>query len=405
MKAILSLFVILAVVVAVQSRAHVHHAPADRIIKDSFIVVLHSNVSASHLSGHLNRHVGANFEIQAQWTIINGYSAKITDHKVLASILEDPMVDYVEHDQIFTLVTEPSTLDTVSTQQLGTQAAGLWGINRIWQRTRTNTAIYNYWASAGAGVDAYIVDTGLNPTHVEFTGRTATGASFVTDTGYPGTVDGNGHGTHVGSTVGGTTYGVAKLVTLIGVKVLSAGGSGSTTGVVNGVNWVASNSASRNRPSVANMSLGGSASTALDQSVNNAITSGVFFAVAAGNENQNACNVSPARATLAYTIGATTNTDARSSFSNFGTCVKTFAPGSSILGAWIGSNTATNTISGTSMASPHAAGAAALYLGHLGVPASPAAVATALNNIATTGVVGSPGTGSPNRLLYTSTSD
>jgi subtilisin family serine protease len=315
------------------------------------------------------------------------------------------MVHYVEHDQIFTLVSDPVSLDTVSTQQLGSLSAGLWGINRIWQRSRTNTAIYNYWTSAGAGVDAYIVDTGLNPTHVEFTGRTATGASFVTDSGFPGTADGNGHGTHVGSTVAGTTYGVAKLATLIAVKVLSAAGSGSTTGVVNGVNWVASNSASRGRPSVANLSLGGAASTALDTSVNNAVNAGVFVAVAAGNENQNACNVSPARATLAYTTGSTTNTDARSSFSNFGTCVKTFAPGSSILGAWIGSNTATNTISGTSMASPHSAGAAALYLGHLGSPASPTAVATALNNIATTGVVGSPGTGSPNRLLYTSTSD
>jgi len=404
MKAVLALL-LLAAVVAVQSRAALHVGPADRLIPDSYIVVLHSNVSSNLKEGHLNRLVGEAFVIQAVYSIINGYSAKITSKSALDTVLEDPMVDYVEQDQIFTLVSDPEPLDTVSVQNLGTQAAGLWGINRIWQRTRSITTTYQYWTSAGEGVDAYIVDTGLNPTHTEFTGRTATGASFVTDGNFPGTVDGNGHGTHVGSTVAGTTYGVAKKATLIGVKVLSASGSGSTTGVVNGVNWVASNAASRNRPSVANMSLGGSASTALDSAVNNAVTAGVFFAVAAGNENQNACNVSPARAANAYTIGATTNTDARSSFSNFGTCVSIFAPGSNILGAWIGSNTATNTISGTSMASPHAAGAAALYLGHLGGKQAPSVIISNLNAIGTPNVVGSPGTGSPNRLLYTSTSD
>jgi subtilisin family serine protease len=399
MQLLLVLAAILAVLVSVDARASLILGAPGRTIENSYIVVLHSNVSHALKEGHINRLIGEEFVIQGVWTIINGYSAKITNRAALESILEDPMVDYVEQDQIFTLV------DTVSTQQLGTNAAGLWGLSRIWQRSRASTTTYNYWTSAGENVDAYIVDTGLNPTHGEFTGRTATGASFVTDTGYPGTADGNGHGTHVGSTTAGTTYGVAKKATLIAVKVLSASGSGSTTGVTNGVNWVATNAASRNRKSVANMSLGGSASAALDTAVNNAVNAGIFFAVAAGNENQNACNVSPSRAAQAFSVGASTNADARATFSNFGTCVQLFAPGQNILGAWIGSNTATNTISGTSMASPHVAGAAALYLGHLTGSATPAQVKAALNAIATPNVITSPGTGSPNRLLFTSTTD
>jgi subtilisin family serine protease len=405
MKAIFALFVLFAVV-AVQSRATLHIVDADRQVPDSYIVVLHNNVSASLKESHIARLTGADFAITNTYTIINGYAAKITSRAALESILVDPMVDYVEPDQVFTIVSDPEPLDTVTTQNLGTQAAGLWGINRIWQRTRQITTTYQYWTTAGFGVDAYILDTGLLATHTEFSGRLATGATFVTDNNFPGTTDGNGHGTHVGSTTAGTVYGVAKRATLIAVKVLTSGGSGTTAGVVNGVDWTVTSYRSRNRPSVANMSLGGGASTALDNAVNNAVTAGVFFAVAAGNENQNACNVSPARATGAYTIGSTTNTDARSSFSNFGTCVNIFAPGSNVLGAWIGSATATNTISGTSMASPHAAGAAALFLGHLeGAPSNPTAIRNALNSRGTSGVVGGPGTGSPNLLLYTSTTE
>ena len=183
------------------------------------------------------------------------------------------------------------------------------------------------------------------------------GADFVGDGN--GTNDCNGHGTHVAGTTGGTTYGVAKQVTLHAVRVLNCQGSGATSGVIAGVDWVTNNSPS---PAVANMSLGGGVSTSLDNAVSNSINSGVSYAVAAGNSNANACNSSPARAAAANTVGATTNTDARSSFSNFGTCLDIFAPGSSITSAWSTSNTATNTISGTSMASPHVAGAIALYL-------------------------------------------
>lgn len=208
--------------------------------------------------------------------------------------------------------------------------------------------------------------------------------------------DCNGHGTHVAGTVGGSTYGVAKQVRLIAVKVLNCSGSGSTTSVVNGVNWVTANAV---KPAVANMSLGGGASSAIDNAVANSINSGVSYAVAAGNSSANACNYSPARTPAAITVGSTTSSDARSSFSNYGSCVDVFAPGSSILSAWRTSDTASNTISGTSMASPHVAGAAALVLS-ANPSWSPSQVSSYLTSNATTGKVTNPGSGSPNRLLF-----
>jgi subtilisin family serine protease len=242
----------------------------------------------------------------------------------------------------------------------------------------------------------YIVDTGIRFSHNDFGGRAVTGYDAV-DGGSAD--DCNGHGTHVAGTVGGSTYGVAKGVTLVGVRVLNCSGSGTNSGVIAGVNWVASDHQT-GAPAVANMSLGGSVSSALDTAVNNAINDGVTFAVAAGNSNRNACNYSPARVAAAITVGATTSTDARASYSNYGSCLDLFAPGSSITSAWYTSNTATNTISGTSMATPHVAGVAALYLkGNPG--ASPATVRDAIVNNATTGKVTKPGTSSPNRLLFT----
>jgi len=383
------LFLIVSVV---YSRAPLHLT--EDVIEDNYLIVFHDNVTSDLRNSHFQSlSVASDFKVTATWSLVlNGYAASMSK-ATLNSVLEDSIVNYVEQDHWM------YASQSLSTQNLGTLEAGLWGLNRVWQRTRSNTNQYQYFTTAGTGVDVYIVDTGLYAAHSEFTGRTVAGQSFVTDTGYPGTADGNGHGTHVGSTTAGTTYGLAKLATLIAVKVLTSAGSGSTAGVVSGVEWVATSRSSRGRPSVANMSLGGSASTTLDNAVNNAVNGGTSFAVAAGNENQNACNVSPARATSALTVGATTNTDARSSFSNFGTCVVVFAPGSSILGAWIGSTTATNTISGTSMASPHVAGAVALYLG-AGGQSSPAAVRTWIVNGSTKNAVTSPGTGSPNNLLY-----
>jgi serine protease len=276
---------------------------------------------------------------------------------------------------------------------VASQPNATWGLDRIDQRNLPLNATYNYDTNA-VNVDVYIIDTGIRAAHVEFGGRVTNGYTAVSDGN--GTNDCNGHGTHVAATVGGSIYGVAKSVELHPVRVLGCNGSGSTSGVIAGVNWVAAN---HSTPAVANMSLGGGASTALDDAVRSAIASGVTFAIAAGNSNANACNSSPARVAEALTVGSTTSTDARSSFSNFGLCLDLFAPGSSITSAWHTSNTATNTISGTSMAAPHVAGVAALYLA-VNPSASPSAVHAAVVNNATPNKVTGAGSGSPNRLLY-----
>ncbi|MEV3935392.1 S8 family serine peptidase [Glycomyces sp. NPDC049804] len=275
------------------------------------------------------------------------------------------------------------------------QSPATWGLDRIDQANLPLSNSYEYLGT-GSGVHAYIVDTGINASHTEFTGRVGNGYDFIDNDSTP--QDGNGHGTHVAGTVGGTTYGVAKNVTLHGVRVLNNSGSGTTAGVVNGINWVAANAI---KPAVANMSLGGGYSASLNSAVESAVSAGVTFAVAAGNENQNACNVSPASAPSAITVAASSSTDARASFSNFGSCVDVFAPGVSITSAWHTSNTATNTISGTSMASPHVAGAVAVYLG-LNPSATTGAVASWVTGNATTGKI-TDLQGSPNRLLYTGT--
>lgn len=307
---------------------------------------------------------------------LNGFAARMTEEQALA-LSEDPRVAFVEED--------------ARVYAIATQTSAPWGLDRIDQRAlpRNGSYTYNY---TGAGVRVYVIDTGIRTTHAQFGTRAAVSFDAFGGNGQ----DCNGHGTHVAGSVGGSTYGVAKGALLRGVKVLDCQGSGSNSGVIAGVDWVAQNHI---KPAVANMSLGGAASTALDNAVTNAVNAGVTFVVAAGNENQNACNVSPARAAGTLTVGSTTSTDARSSFSNFGSCVDIFAPGSSIASAWYTSNTATNTISGTSMASPHVAGAAALYL-QRDTAAAPATVRTAILNGATANVLTGIGTGSPNRLLY-----
>jgi subtilisin family serine protease len=310
---------------------------------------------------------------------LQGYSICLPEAAAEA-LSEEPNVDLVEQEQVFTPV--------------ATQSGATWGIDRIDQRNLPLSTTYTY-NFTGAGVHAYIIDTGIRATHHDFGGRVSSQGFTAINDGN-GTNDCHGHGTHVSGTVGSSTYGVAKGVTLHAVRVLDCTGSGSTSGVIAGVDWVTQNHASL---AVANMSLGGGVSTALDTAVNNSISSGVTYAVAAGNSNANACNGSPARVAAALTVGSTTMSDARSSFSNFGSCVDLFAPGSSITSTWNTSDTATNTISGTSMATPHVTGVAALYLHQFGFQA-PSAVAQAINNNATTGVVGNPGSGSPNRLLY-----
>ena len=280
-----------------------------------------------------------------------------------------------------------------------------YGLDRIDQRALPLSKSYSTTAT-GSGVTAYIVDTGILFGHSDFGGRAVSGFDAV-DGGSAD--DCNGHGTHVSGTVGGTAYGVAKSVRLVGVRVLDCGGSGATSGVIAGVDWVTGNHQA-GAPAVANMSLGGGASAALDTAVANSIADGVSYGVAAGNDGgtvgeltgaANACNSSPARVPTAITVGATDATDAKASYSNRGTCLDLFAPGSNITSDWYTSPTATNTISGTSMATPHVVGVAALYLSTT-PSATPAQVSQQLVSTATTGVVKNPGTGSPNRLLFTS---
>ena len=305
--------------------------------------------------------------------------------KEAAKLAADPRVQYVEEDSVV-------TIDT-------TQTGATWGLDRIDQRNLPLDGNYTYNTTA-SNVHAYIVDTGILTSHSQFGGRASVGVDEVGD-GQNG-IDCNGHGTHVSGTVGGSTYGVAKGVSLVAVRVLNCQGSGTNSGVIAGVNWVAQNAI---KPAVANMSLGGGASQALDDAVTGAVNAGVVFCVAAGNGDslgnpQDACTTSPARAAAAITVSATDNTDTKASWANYGTCVDIFAPGVNITSSWYSSTTATNTISGTSMATPHTCGAAALYLAG-NTTATPAAVASALTTNATSGVVKSPGTGSPNRLLYT----
>lgn len=316
---------------------------------------------------------------------LKGFSIKTSDLQAQA-LAAFPGVESVEQDGAVEL-----------TQ---TQTGATYGIDRIDQRSLPLNGTYTYTAT-GAGVKAYVIDTGIRFSHQEFGGRATSGFDAIDG----GTADDcNGHGTHVAGSLGGLTYGVAKAVSIVGVRVLDCNGSGSNAGVIAGIDWVTGNHLP-GQPAVANMSLGGGASATLDTAVRNSINDGITYAIAAGNGNQlgmaaNACNSSPARVGEALTVSATDSTDKKASFANIGSCVDLFAPGVAILSGWFTSDTATNTISGTSMASPHVAGAAALYL--QGDPsAPPATVMGAVNAKATTGKVVTPGTGSPNRLLYT----
>ena len=322
----------------------------------------------------------ADIDVTARYkAALIGFAAKLPPAAIEA-LRRNPDVAYIEADQVVTI--------------RDTQPGATWGLDRIDQRDLPLNTLYTY-SVAGAGVHAYIIDTGIRATHSQFTGRIGAGFTAISDG--QGTNDCNGHGTHVSGTVGGSTYGVAKQVTLHPVRVIDCSGSGSDSGVIAGIDWVTANAP---KPSVANMSLGGSISTALDAATRRSILSGVVYAIAAGNDNANACNDSPGRTAEALTVGASTNADARSSFSNYGTCLDLFAPGSSITSASNASDTATATWDGTSMASPHVAGAAALYLS-ANPTASSAQVAAALVANATSGKITSPGTGSPNLLLYT----
>jgi subtilisin family serine protease len=370
---------------AVQSRSPRFHRAGNRAIANHYIVVLDRDATGRPGEASVNAEQIAQLLPEWAGTVIrrynhalNGFAALMTEPQARA-LSEDPRVSFVEEDS--------------EMEALVTQNNPPWGLDRISQRDLPLNQAYSY-TTTGAGVNAYIIDTGIRRTHTQFGGRAVAGFDAIGDG--QNTNDCNGHGTHVSGTVGGSTYGVAKSVRLFAVRVLACNGSGSTSGVIAGVDWVTAHHVS---PAVANMSLGGGVSTALDTAVRNSIASGVTYAIAAGNSNANAANSSPARVAEAITVGATTSSDARSSFSNFGSVVDIFAPGSAILSASNASDTATATLSGTSMATPHVAGVVARFL--QGTPgATPAQARNELVNAATLSHLSGVPAGTANRLLF-----
>ncbi|RDW82751.1 subtilisin-like serine protease PR1A-like protein [Coleophoma cylindrospora] len=358
------------------------------IIPGSYIVVYNANVTTTTMETHLESvsallskrdtagGIGATYNIHDSFA---GY-AITADAATIDAIAAAPEVAYVEQDA------------KVYASTLTTQTGAPWGLGRISHRAK-GTTTYIYDTTAGSGITVYVVDTGVYAAHSQFGGRASMGANFVSGSA---NTDENGHGTHCSGTIAGSTYGVAKSAKIVGVKVLDASGSGTTSGVISGIQWVATNAAAK---SVLSMSLGGAYSSALNSAVTSTVSSGVTVVVAAGNNNANAANYSPASATSAITVGAIDQNDARASFSNYGSVLDVFAPGVNVLSAWIGSTTATNTISGTSMATPHVAGLAAYLIALEGL-STPAAVVARITALATSGVITSAGSGSPNLIAY-----
>ena len=351
-------------------------------IKNQYIVVLQagSDLPAQAAAAIAKQHGG-----QVLFTYnraIRGFAVRIPEQATsafLTAMQKNPQVSYVEEDTLM----QTNTI---------TQSNPVWGLDRIDQHNLPLSKSFNY-NKTGSGVNAYIVDTGILASHQEFNGRVQTGYSAIADNN--GTNDCNGHGTHVAGTVGGSTYGIAKNVGLVPVRVLDCAGSGAMSGVIAGLDWIIQNG---RKPAVVNMSLGGSAYSTLDTAIDNLFNNGYVPVVAAGNSNTDACTSSPARAGKAITVAATDSTDTRASYSNYGSCVDLFAPGSQITSAWIGSNSSAATASGTSMASPHVAGVVATMLENNST-ATPQSITDQLLNQSTINLIQNP-MSSPNRLLY-----
>ncbi|WP_329041499.1 S8 family peptidase [Streptomyces sp. NBC_00178] len=353
----------------------VYGADAASAVSGSYIVMLDKKADKADLAQEYGGKLKRTYS-----SAINGFSASGLSDTEAKRLAADPAVAKVVQNKKFHI---DATQDNPPS----------WGLDRIDQAETAGDGAYTYPDAAGDGVTAYVIDTGVRVTHTDFGGRATSGFDAVDND--DDADDGNGHGTHVAGTIAGSAHGVAKKAKIVAVRVLDDAGSGTTEQVVAGIDWVTAN---HKGPSVANMSLGGGADPALDAAVQKAIASGVTFAVAAGNESSDAGEGSPSRVPEAITVASSTKDDEQSSFSNFGSVVDIYAPGSDITSAWNESDDATNTISGTSMATPHVVGAAAVYLG--GHPdATPEAVATALTGGATPDAIGNATEGTANKLL------
>jgi subtilisin family serine protease len=366
---------------ATAAEGEIRGAGAPDAVKDSYIVVLRSNDPTSLIdqtARSLAARHGATVTHTYRWAL-PGFSATMSE-QAARQLAADPAVAYVEQDRIMRIATD--------------QANPPWGVDRVDERSLPMDGKYNYDATAPS-VRAYIIDTGIRISHDDFGTRASYGRDTVNEDNIAS--DCHGHGTHVAGTVGGATYGVAKSARLIAVKVMNCAGKGTASNIVEGVDWVTGH---RVEPAVANMSVGGGGSDAIDDAVRNSIAAGVTYIVAAGNDNgDDACDHSPARVGEAITVGATTDADARAGYSNVGGCLDLFAPGDTITSTSNSSDAATTIRSGTSMAAPHVTGAIALYLSKRPAATNTQVRSSLLYN-ATSGVVSNPGSGSPNKLVY-----
>ncbi|SMR53224.1 unnamed protein product [Zymoseptoria tritici ST99CH_1A5] len=395
MQFALNLLLALPAVLAAPSIDRRQEAGIQRIA-DSWIVELEDGQNLDAVLASVKEATGV--EPEATYTIgkFKGFAFKGDDSTVDALAGMDEL-KRIESDVVVTAYAPAADVADIQQRALVSQNPSTWGLSRISSRSRGGST-YRYDSTAGQGVNIYVLDTGVNSAHQDFGGRAIQGANFISGESI---ADGNGHGTHCSGTAAGTTYGVAKRATVIGVKVLSSSGSGSLAGIINGIDWAVNDARTRGGVgrSVFSMSLGSPFSQTSNNAIRNAVSAGIFVAVAAGNDNANAANYSPASEASACTVGATDINDNRSTFSNFGSLVDIFAPGTNILSTWIGSSTATRTISGTSMACPHVAGLAAYLIGLEGTR-TPAALCQRIQSLSTKNVIVGPGSGSPNYLAY-----
>lgn len=363
---------------AAPSMAPLYGVGAGRAIPDRYIVVFRKDVkNARGLARQLA--LGHRGSVELDYGhALKGFSIRLPASAVRA-LSRNPNIAFIEQDRYVEVT--------------GAQTNAPWSLDRVDQRAQPFDGTYNFTAT-GAGVRVYIIDTGIRTSHTEFSGRASVGFDIFGGNGQ----DCNGHGTHVAGIVGGTTSGIAKSVQLVSVRVLGCNGSGTLSGIAAGIDWVTSN---HTKPAVANLSMtaGTTPSFVLDEAVRNSIAAGVTYTIAAGNSNLDACTTSPSRVSGALTVGATSSADARSYYSSWGSCLDLFAPGDGITSASNANNTGFRLKSGTSMAAPHVAGVAALYL-QSAPTATPAQVAAAVTSTATAGKVTDLGEGSPNRLLY-----